>query len=170
MQEIELKILEINENKIREKLNSFTNKISEDVLLTTVTFSNPYNNTAVRLRKIDNEIIFTIKVVVPDKKFKIRKEYETKVNDFEVFKRQLEILGFKQLMLQEKKRITYKYKNSEIVIDKYPDIPAYIEIEGSKEEIKEIVNKLGYTIEDTTQINVYGLFEKYHIDAKELRF
>ena len=170
MQEIEVKILEIDENKIRKKLDSFATKISENILLTTVTFNNLHNNAAVRLRKIDNETIFTIKVSVPDKKYKIRKEYETKVSNFEVFKNQLEILGFKQSMLQEKKRTTYKYKNSEIVIDIYPKIPSYTEIEGPKKEIKEIVKKLGYTMENTTQINVYGLFEKYGIDAKELRF
>lgn len=170
MQEIELKILEINENKIRKKLDSFAAKISDNVLLTTITFNNPYNNASVRLREINNETIFTVKTVVPDKKYKIRKEYETKVNDFEIFKNQLKILGFKQVMLQEKKRTTYKYKNSEIVIDNYPKIYPYIEIEGVKEEIKEIVDKLGYIMENTTQINVYGLFAKYGVDAKELRF
>jgi adenylate cyclase class 2 len=171
MQEIELKILEIDGKKIKEKLDSFANKISENVLLTTITFSNPYTNALVRLRKINNETIFTIKVViVPDKKFKIRKEYETKIDNFKIFKKQLEILGFKQTMLQEKKRTTYKYKNSEIVIDTYPKIPSYIEVEGTKEEIEEIVNKLNYKMEDTTQTNVYSLFEKYNVDARELRF
>ncbi|MBW2965881.1 CYTH domain-containing protein [Candidatus Woesearchaeota archaeon] len=170
MQEIELKILEINENKIRKRLDSFATKINDNILLTTMTLSNPYNDVAVRLRKINNEIIFTTKIKILDKKFKIRKEYETKVNNLEIFKKQLEILGFKQAMLQQKKRTTYKYKNSEIVIDNYPQIPAYIEIEGPKKEIEEIVNKLGYKMENTTQINVYGLFEKYKVDAKELRF
>jgi len=168
IKEIELKILEIDENKIRKKLDKFANKISENVLLTTITFNNPYSNALVRLRRINDETIFTIKIKIPDKNYKIRKEYETKVSDFKGFKKQLEILGFKQAMLQEKKRTTYKYKNSEIVIDKYPKIPAYIEIEGTKEEIEEIVSKLGYSMENTTQINVYGLFKKYNV--KNLRF
>jgi len=170
MQEIEVKILEIDEDEIRKKSDSFADKINDNVLLTTITFSNPYNDVLVRLRKINDEIIFTTKIRIPDKKFKIRKEYETKINDLKIFKKQLEILGFKQVMLQEKKRTTYKYKNSEVVIDIYPKMPPYIEIEGPKEEIKEIVDKLGYSMENTTQINVYGLFEKYKIDAKELKF
>ena len=102
MQEIEVKILEIDENKTRKKLDSFAAKISDNVLLTTITFNNPYNNALVRLRKIGNETIFTVKTSVPDKKFKIRKEYETKVSDFKGFKKQLEVyqwifrqLGFK---------------------------------------------------------------------------
>ena len=111
MQEIEVKILEIDEDEIRKRLDNFANKISDNILLTTITFNNPYNNSSVRLRKINDEIIFTVKTKVPDKKFKIRKEYETKVNNLEIFKKQLEILGFKQIMLQEKKRTTYKYKN-----------------------------------------------------------
>jgi len=170
MQEIEVKILEIDENKIIKKLENFADMISKDILLTTITFSNPYNDASVRLRKINNENIFAVKIKVPDKNFKIRKEYETRISNLNTFKKQLEILGYKQLLLQEKKRTTYKYKNSKIVIDKYPDIPAYIEIEGTKEEIKEIVDKLDYTIEDTTHINVYGLFERYDVDAKDLRF
>jgi hypothetical protein len=35
-------------------MDGFTNKISEDILLTTIPFSNPYNNAAIRIRKIDN--------------------------------------------------------------------------------------------------------------------
>ena len=170
MREIEVKILEINKNEIIKKLEQFASKEVESNLLTTITFSNPYGDASIRLRKTKDEVIFTVKTKVPDKEFKVREEYETKIYDLEMFKKQLEILGFKQIMLQEKRRTIYKYKNSRINIDEYPLIPPYIEIEGDKNEIEEIVNKIGYTLKDVSQMNVYKLFSKYNIDAKELRF
>ncbi|MCP4681930.1 MAG: class IV adenylate cyclase [Desulfobacterales bacterium] len=170
MREIEVKILEIDEEKTRKMLDAFAGKISDRVLLTTITFSNPYNSATVRARIIGDKTIFTVKVPVPDKEFKVRDEYETMVSDFETLKKQLEVLGFKQLMLQEKMRTTYKYKNSEILIDEYPRTPPYMEIEGSKEEIIETIHKLGYSMADTTDISIYGLFERHGIDAGYLVF
>jgi adenylate cyclase class 2 len=170
MNEIEVKILEINVEKARMKLDSFADKISDRVLLTTVTFSNPYNSAAVRARIIGNETLFTVKVPVPDREYKIRREYETKVDDFKTLKNQLEALGFNPAMLQEKKRTTYAYRHSEIVIDEYPKIPPYLEIEGEKHEIEDIVVKLGHKMEDTTKESVYALFKRYGVDATHLCF
>ncbi len=170
MKETEVKILDIDEGTVISRLGLFASKVSDRVLLTTTTFKNPYNRATVRIRAVENDIIFTVKVPVSDRHYKIRNEYETKVSDFDVFKKQLEILGFIPAMMQEKKRTTYKYKHSEIVIDQYPQMPAYIEIEGSKEEIIEIVREIGYSMEDTTSISVYGLFKKYNVDATRLVF
>ena len=170
MNEIEVKILDIDIKKSRNRLDSFAEKISDRVLLTTVTFSNPYNSASVRARIIGDETLFTVKVPVPDRAYKIRKEYETKVNDFRTLRKQLDALGFKPAMLQEKKRTTYIYRHSEIVIDEYPKMPPYIEIEGAKPEIEEIVGKLGCKMEDTTKESVYALFQKYGIDATHLIF
>ena len=49
-------------------------------------------------------------------------------------------------------------------------MPPYIEIEGVKSEIKEIVDKLGRKMEDTTKESVYSLFKKYGVDAAHLIF
>ncbi len=170
MRAIEVKILEIDEEKIRKMLNVFAEKISDRILLTTITFSNPYNSAMVRARIIGDKTIFTVKTHVPDKQFKVRDEYEVMVSDFETLKKQLEVLGFKQLMLQEKMRTTYKYKNSEILIDEYPRTPPYMEVEGSKKEIIEIIHKLGYSMADTTDVTIHGLFARHGIDAGHLVF
>ena len=170
MNEIEVKILDIDVKKARNRLDSFADKISDRVLLTTVTFTNPYNNATVRARIIGPETLFTVKVPVPDREFKVRREYEIKVNDFKTLKQQLEVLGFSPFMLQEKKRTTYEYRHSEIVIDEYPKMPPYIEIEGLKSEIKEIVYKLGRRMEDTTKESVYALFNRYGVDPTHLVF
>ena len=93
MNEIEVKILEIDVKKARNRLDSFADKISDRVLLTTVTFSNPYNSATVRARIIGNETLFTVKVPVPDREFKVRREYETKVNDFKTLKNSCHVTG-----------------------------------------------------------------------------
>ncbi|MCP4668520.1 MAG: class IV adenylate cyclase [Deltaproteobacteria bacterium] len=170
MKEIEVKILEIDVKASRKKLDAFAEKISDRVLLTTMTFSNPYNNATVRARIIGNETLFTVKVPVPDREFKIQREYETQVGDFKTLRKQLEALGFTPAMLQEKMRTTYTYRHSEIVIDEYPKIPPYIEIQGAKEEIADIVGKLGRDMEDTTKESVYALFKRYGVDAARLIF
>jgi len=170
MKEIELKILEIDEAKVLDRLKSIGAKQLSTERLTTITFNNPYNNVLVRLRKIGNKTILTTKKPIFHKDLKVREETEVEVDDFDKIFKILETLGFKQAMLQEKDRTSFKYKNSTIVIDKYPKIPVYLEVEGAEEEIKEIVKELGYSMEDTTKINVYRLFKEYGVDAKEMRF
>ena len=49
-------------------------------------------------------------------------------------------------------------------------MPPYIEIEGSKSEIKEIEYKLGRRMEDTTKESVYALFNRYGVDPTHLVF
>lgn len=161
MQEIEVKILEIDEKEIRKKLDVFAKKISENVLLVTSFFNSPIKNVSVRLRQASGENTFCVKQAIYDENFKVRNEYETKVDNFDIFVRQLELLGFKKSFSHQKERTTYKYKNSEIVMDKYPKIPTFLEIEGSKEEIKEIVWRLGYSMNDVENINFLELFRKY---------
>lgn len=62
-------------------------------------------------------------------------------------------------------RIAYDYKNTEIVIDKWPKLDPYIEIEGpSKEEIDEVVLMLGYHLEDAIVINTDDVYKEVGID------
>ena len=144
MKEIEIKILEIDESMIRQKLDTFAEKKGDKILLITVTYSNPYNDALIRIRLINEKTLFTVKVPVRDAAFKVREEYETLVNDHTILEKQLRALGFQPVMLQEKMRTTYTYMDAEIVIDQYPQIPAYLEIEGPKEQILQIIEKLGY--------------------------
>jgi adenylate cyclase class 2 len=170
MEEIELKILEINEAEIREALSTFAERVGPDRLLTTITFSNPYNNATVRIRKTGSDTVFTVKIPVPDPVFKVRKEIETRVDEGDLLTEQLEMLGFIPLMLQEKWRSSYRYHETEIVIDRYPDMPPYVEIEGPRDRIKDVVKKLGYHMDQTVTASVYELFTHYELDPSHLVF
>ena len=62
-------------------------------------------------------------------------------------------------------RIAYDYKNTEIVIDKWPLIDPYIEIEGpTKKEIDEAVEMLGFDLKDAIVINTDDVYLREGID------
>ena len=70
---------------------------------------------------------------------------EFNVPDIETGKAFLEDLGYFFARHQIKMRIAYDYKNTEIVIDKWPMLNPYVEIEGpTADEINETVEMLGY--------------------------
>ena len=62
-------------------------------------------------------------------------------------------------------RIAYDYKNAEIVIDKWPKLAPYVEIEApTKEDIDEAVLMLGYNLEDAIVINTDDVYNEVGID------
>ncbi len=73
------------------------------------------------------------------------REAEIEVKDFEQACNLVENLGMKQKAFQETKREIWELDGVEIMIDTWPFIPTYIEVEGkSEEEVKEVSEKLGF--------------------------
>lgn len=90
---------------------------------------------------------------------------EFNVPDIETGKAFLEDLGYFFARHQIKMRIAYDYKNTEIVIDKWPMLNPYVEIEGpTADEINEAVEMLGYNVEDAIVINTDDVYLKAGID------
>ena len=94
-------------------------------------------------------------------KFKVMEENETEVNDCEAAKAIFESLGLVLFESIKKYRESYKYKDSLIEIDindpSFCPFP-YIEIEAPDEgALQEIVELLGYTMDDTTSKTIYEL-------------
>ncbi len=174
--EKEVKILSINVDDIKNKLNElgavchgtfFQKRYTYDV--------NPVNpNKWIRLRTNGEKTTLTIKEIVNKAKVDGTKEWEIEVSDFEETNNILLQLGFEYRNYQENIRTIYTFKNLEIVIDKWPKIPEYIEIEGeSNDEILDFVKKLNLDgNEEVTTEDVASVYKKYGIDIikiKELR-
>jgi len=127
----------------------------------------------IRLRDNGEHTTLTIKEIESDK-IDGTKETEVIVNDFNKTKMILSQLGFEPLAYQENKRISYKLEGVDIEIDFWPKIPAYLEVEGkSVEEVRKVVEKLGFKMEETTSIGVRKIYKKYGLevhDFKELKF
>jgi len=76
-------------------------------------------------------------------------EIETEVESFDKMIQLLEAIGLEVYSRQESKRETWHYKNVEVVLDEWPWLDAYIEIEGPSEKaIQTAASDLGFDWKD----------------------
>ncbi len=108
------------------------------------------------------------------------REIETSVDSFDDAVHIFTSIGLEVVSLQESKRETWKYNESEIVLDEWPWLDPYIEIEGESEEaLKSMSNQLGLDWSDAVfgdvmvayRVQYPQLTEKDTVGSlKEVRF
>ena len=101
---------------------------------------------------------------------RIVEETETQIYDAKIMESILKKIGLQIVKHREKKRTSFILGNARCEIDQYPQIPPYMEIEGSEKDILDIIGKLGYSLKDTTKMSASKVLKKYKIDDKFLRF
>ncbi len=90
-----------------------------------------------RVRKIEGKTILTYKERIQnDSNVKHQIEYETVVENAEELQNIIENLGFKKILVYEKRRKTWLFRETEIVLDELP-FGQYMEIEGAVTAIAE---------------------------------
>jgi len=174
--EYEVRFLEINQEDLIKKLESFeAYKIGEYLQRRYVYDFNPkVPNKWVRLRSSGRDTTLAIKEV-KEKTIDGTKELEVRVSNFDDTNEILKQLGYNHKAYQENKRISYFMDNIEIDIDSWPLIPTYIELEGKNiEEINKLIEKLQLDNSKKTELDVQSIYEEiYNInidDYKELKF
>ena len=174
--EIEERVLDIDVEKIIAKLEMLgATKVGEWHQKRYVYDFNPVReNEWIRLRTNGEKVTLTYKNI-EDVSLTGTKELEVEVEDFEKTNELLNILGYMPKAFQENKRIRYLLEGTEVDIDFWPLIPAYLEIEGgSKEEVEKIENMLEVDKEKITYLNCSDIYKSiYGIDSskiKELKF
>ncbi len=108
------------------------------------------------------------------------KEVEVEVSDFDKTVTIFSEAGWHYKTFQESKRETWTCDNTEVVIDEWPWLKPYIEIEGESEaEIKQVAEKLGLSWGDVLFGHIDALYEMQYgfqdgirgvIDLPEVRF
>jgi adenylate cyclase, class 2 len=172
VQEMETRIIKIDVDIIREKLKKINAiKVKEEHQINNIyDFSDRRllnSKGYARIRVIHDTLhnreinYMTTKKLLSQEKYKVMEEHETEIQDPEQGSLILTSLGLELVESIKKYRESYKYKNSLVEIDindkKFCPFP-YIEIESQDEyEIKEIVELLGYTMEDTTSKTIYEI-------------
>jgi len=175
MQELEVRILYIDLDNIREKLNKLNalNVKKENQTNMIFDFSdrrllNRKGYARIRvvedLLKHKKRVYMTTKELISQVKYKIMDEHEIEISDDLEGINIYTTLGLIMMEKIKKYRESYKYKNTLIEIDindaAFCPFP-YIEIETSnKEELEEIVNLLGYTMDDTTSKTIYEILNE----------
>lgn len=112
-----------------------------------------------RLRKGD-KITLTFKHPVEISRFKIMKEYEVEVSDFDTARKIINSLGYKKTFRYQKNREIYSFENVLILLDETP-IGNIIEIEGSRENIERAAEALGLDINRGMSKNYMELYAEY---------
>lgn len=172
MKELETKIFKIDVEKVRNSLISLgCENVKKENQINNI-FDFPDRTLLdkkgyARVREVENLLngtnhyYMTTKKMLSQDKFKVMEENETEVKDLDSAKAIFESLGLVLFESIKKYRESYRYKDSLIEIDindpSFCPFP-YIEIEAPDEDsLKEIVELLGYTMEDTTSKTIYEL-------------
>ena len=154
-QEIEVKFLNIDLAEVRANLRVIGAKCEHPMrLMRRVLFDYPdqrfqKNGHTRRLRVRDEGDKVTTTYKAKNESVYAH-EIETTVGSFDDMVEIYKAIGLDAFSYQESKRETWKYKNVEIVIDEWPWLDPYIEIEGSDEvSIKEAAKELGFDWKDS---------------------
>jgi adenylate cyclase class 2 len=113
-----------------------------------------------RIRSYDGNADITFKKEVSREKFNVREENIVIIDSFDKGKKLLEALGFKPWWRYEKKRQTWEYDGTGILVDEVP-IGNFVEIEGPEDKIEEIAKKLGLDMKDSIKKSYLEVFSDY---------
>jgi adenylate cyclase class 2 len=127
-----------------------------------------------RLRQ-DRKVRLTYKSTPPeeDGQFKILKELEVEVSDFDTMHHILEALGFHQEQVYEKRRETMVLDRTHFCLDSMP-FGNFLEIEGPKQDIQKFTARLGLAWKQRILLNYLEIFEilknKLHLEFSNVTF
>ncbi len=162
--EIEVKFYLENAELVREKLLSAGAKSSGRIFESNICFDDAQDclkaqQSLLRLRK-DKKITLTHKSK-PDAgetEFKVLKELEVEVSDFDIMLSILETLGYHRTLVYEKYRETLAIGKTKLCIDNMP-FGDFIEIEGSKTDIRKLAQDFGMIWDRRITDNYRSMFE-----------
>jgi adenylate cyclase class 2 len=179
MQEIETKILEVDVEDIKNKLNSLGAKMTQDIRLFVDWYRVPEAEEGkhpwyLRVRKTSagtSEISWkSLEKFVGNTRQS--DEINIDVSNFEKAKALLEAIGLKHYAHQDKDRTSFSFKDWNFDLDRYPDMPPYLEIEGTSEEhVGEAIKLLDLENHQAlSQGETKLIRERYGLDWNNMRF
>lgn len=167
--EYEVRVLEINVEEIKRKLENIKADFQWDLLQRRYVydFIPKVDNKWIRLRTNGQKTTLTIKNLVSSC-IDGTQELEIEVDNFERTNLMLKELGYEPKSYQENRRCQYILNGVEIDIDYWPLIPTYLEIEGPSEETVYNVLK-ALELDEYTTRDVEGIYNDYGYDLNTIR-
>jgi adenylate cyclase class 2 len=188
--EIEVKVLNIDRETVREKLQALGAVYEGREFQQNRMYDYPdrrlylqEDGSYIRIRQIrslDPEHagqpnpalqILTLKKTLSRDKYKIAQETETAVADPEAMEQFLLQLGFVRVRIDEKIRESWVWNSIRFELDEWAGLPPYLEVEAPDEAaVSEGLAQLGYTLEQATSMNLNEVLALYKIEADSLCF
>jgi adenylate cyclase, class 2 len=186
--EIEAKFLHVDFSEVRTRLTELgavcqqPMRLMRRVLYENDNLKSPERDAFVRLRDEGDKVTLTLK------EFKSNsltgaQEREIRVSNFDDTVTILQELGLQYVTFQESKRETWAIPHAdgqvEVVLDEWPWLDTYIEIEGpTTEAVKDIAEELGFAWGNATFGSVDVAYEEQYpdmtnrgvIDIEDVRF
>lgn len=153
--EIEAKFLKVSHEDVRAKLSAAGALLEHPMrLMRRQMFDYPDKRfrdarpgKKLRLRDEGDRVTFTYKEGRTDSNY--THELETTAGSFEDMSALLQAMGMELYSYQESKRETWHLRDVEVVLDEWPWVDPYIEIEGPSEEaIRNVAAELGFDWSD----------------------
>lgn len=150
--EIEVKFLAVDHDAIRQKLRAVHATLEHPMRLMRRSImdfpdkrlGHSTDDAFLRIRDEGDRITATYKQFAPERAIDSAKEIEVVTDDYETTIRLFEKLGLQVLSVQESKRETWRLGECEVVLDEWPWIKPYLEIEGpSQPALKKVAAALG---------------------------
>ncbi len=167
MREIEVKILEIDKEDLSDNILNLGGEQTEERVIIDTFYDYPDHRLSkrgdiVRVRNSPKEKEVAYKCGPEKSEFNIRREIETKVGDPKTMMEIIEKFGLVVVHHTEKKRTSFEVDKVKVEIDEYPEIPPFVEIEGpTEDDVKNVVEKLGFSMNDTTNLHGGQILKKY---------
>ncbi len=98
-----------------------------------------------------------------DGQYKIREELEVRVDDGINVVKIFERLGFRVTFRIDRIREIYEFRDEKVrvMLDVFPEIGAFIEVEGNKRGIEKVIKKLQMKREEFTALTLHHYIEDY---------
>jgi len=146
--EFEVKFVNVDHQALRLKLKKLGANLEQPMrLMKRAIIETPIlkqKNAFLRIRDEGNKTTLTFKQF-QDLSVDGAKELEIVVSDFQTTVDIFSASGLSYKSLQESKRETWSIDSAEVVLDEWPWLNPYIEIEGGSEQhIREVATKLGF--------------------------
>ncbi len=147
--EYEAKFVNIDKEEIRERLKKAgAELVKPEFMQKRVCFNLPTGhenfNAWMRVRDEQDKITMSYKEIVGDN-IEDQKEINLVINDFKNGVEFLEKICCQKKSYQENKREIWELDNVEIMIDEWPFLEPFVEVEGkSEQEVKSVSEKIGF--------------------------
>ena len=121
------------------KAKKVTTQYEQDVFFNHPARDFAKTDEALRIRRVNNDVILTYKGPRLGTKTKTRVEHETAINNFDQMKKILHDLGFHEVHTLQKERTIYQLHDVEICLDTIDGLGRFVELEkkGTDKEKNE---------------------------------